>query len=72
MSSETTGPGDGRFNPKMGRRFIEARRQPTMRRAVFLRLARGFGVAATRPPGPQAHGPDATCDCLRGSRDDAW
>src|SRR4051812_13816331 len=49
MSRDTTDRGYGSFNPKMGRRSVEAPSQPTMRRAIFLRLARGFGGGSHAP-----------------------
>ena len=59
MSRDRTGPEYGRFNPKMGRRFGEAR-QPTMRRAVFLRLARG--LAGGSHASARSSGTRARCD----------
>jgi len=60
MSGEPIDRGHGRFNPKMGRRSVEARRQPAMRRAVFLRLARGFGGGSHAFAG--ASGARSRCD----------
>jgi type IV secretory pathway VirD2 relaxase len=61
MSSDTGGRGDRVFNPKMGRRFVEARSQPTMRRAIFLRMARGMSGGAPAPARGPGHA-RARCD----------